>query len=175
MKLKNFLFLLSCCFLWIDPLPASADTFKKMQVTIPLSSSNRNWKKNFHEEDQLISLTEYCLANETENNWSELITVQCFNAKCEFSLQEFFENAVQEVTKNHPHNKVKAYIGDFLNDTLLAEWWIKDHSVNDQHEWVKIVKKENQVAILRYTTKQMKQEALSAKVWETILSQTTFE
>ncbi|HRD56347.1 MAG TPA: hypothetical protein PLC42_08135 [Parachlamydiaceae bacterium] len=140
-----------------------------------LTQQKHTWKKNFHEEDQLISFTEYGLEGETEKNWSELITVHCFNAKCDFSLQEFFETAVSEVTKNHPYNKVKAHIGNFINDTLLADWWIKDQSVNDQHEWVKIVKKENQVAILRYTTKRIQQEAISVKFWENLLKETTFE
>lgn len=168
--IKHFVSLLF--LLQFTNLQAEAKSF---EIKFPMYEDGRNWTKGYSEQDPLIAFTEYFLNSETKDNWSEIVTTQYFTSRYDFSLEDFFGNAIRELAKTFPKNKIRSRIIHSCPDSLTADWWIHEKTPNDQHEWVRIFKKDNRVGILRYTTKRMLQSGQRGKVWEEILSRAVFE
>lgn len=171
-KIVNALLLFTLIFGLTSPLFADPNTF---DIKFPFYEDGRRWKKGCVEQNERLSLTEYILDNETKENWSELVTTQYFVVQADICLEAFFSNFIAELIKNKPQNTIKSTIISCSPDKLLAEWWIEEKSSNDQHEWVQIFQKNNNIGILRYTTRRMNFVSTRGKVWEDILNRAYFE
>lgn len=167
MKGLIFLLLMISSFLHADP--------KSFTIQFPMHEDTRVWIKGSSDQDQLVAFEEYFLEGQNKNTWTELLALQYFIARIDFSLKTYFDNAIKALAKDLCNSKIDSRIIEQGENHLFAEWWIKERSENDQHEWVHIFKRENHVGIIRYTTKKLSLVPIQGKLWEKILRGAYFE
>jgi hypothetical protein len=134
----------------------------------PLNLDGRKWKVGHEAKEDGRLIREYVLENEDVNNWTELFSIQQFS-DVPVDPQEFYKLFVEGLQQAVPQNKVESRVIKDSPNTLLGEWWVADKSPNDQHEWIKIFKEGNDLLIVRYTTKKVKDVDSIRKKWEGIL------
>lgn len=168
MKVTLFIFMLiSSSLLYANP--------KIFEIQFPMQEDTRTWIKGFSEQDQLVAFEEYFLEGQNKNNWTEVVATQYFVARTDFSLKTFFDNAIRALAKDLCNSKIDSRIIEQGPNHLFAEWWIKERSEHDQHEWVHVFKRESHIGILRYTTKKLSLVPTYGKLWEKIIRAAYFE
>lgn len=164
--MKNFLlfatfFCLTCCQY------ASSEThFPTIEYS--LEQDGRKWKLGYNAKNDQISVVEYLLDNESVECWSELVTTQSVIG-VKLSLEQFFDTFIAQLKESVPGSKINARLISRGPNNLFGEWWIHDDSKDDQHEWIQIFKEGDNIASLRYTTKNFSNLEARRKVWENIL------
>lgn len=152
---------------------AAPAVVKDLPTQIPkaekLTVDGRTWKLGHEANEDGRLIREYVLENEDVNNWTELFSIQQFS-NIPISPQEFFKLFVEGLKLAVPQNKVESRVVSESNDALLGEWWVQDKSPNDQHEWIRISKKGDEMVIVRYTTKKINEVDSIGKKWEGILN-----
>lgn len=142
-------------------------------ITYSLQEDGRSWKVGHEDQNAQASITEYVLDNENTQNWTELVTVHYFK-DLEVTPKTYWGLFVEELKKNAGGHKVETKIINEEPNSLFGEWWIQDGANTDQHEWIRIFTKGRDLAILRYTTKNMKDVEANRKKWEHIISSAKF-
>lgn len=142
---------------------------KKYDLQFAFKEDGRNWNKTNSVDDPLFELNEYYLDGQSVDGWVELVTTHFFLSKIDFTLEDFFNNFLRELSKNHLKNKIDSRIICIDDNEMTAEWWIAERGPNNQHERVRILRQNNYVGILRYTTKIKNEQA--SKAFEKILNQ----
>lgn len=141
---------------------------KGSQITYSIQEDGRSWKVGHEDKNDQASITEYILENETPQNWTELVTVHYFK-DLDVAPKIYWDLFTEELKKNAGEHKVNLKIINEEPNSLFGEWWIQDGTATDQHEWIRIFVKGKNLAILRYTTKNLKNVEANRKTWEHII------
>jgi hypothetical protein len=155
-----------CAFAWlIACLIGTIYAVENEKAPSTIELDGRKWilGSDLHEPGKTVR--EYILQNENIQNWTELFSIQDFT-DIDMSPVEFFNLFVQGLKQAVPKNKVESRIINQSDNSLLGEWWIQDKSLTDQHEWVRLIKNNNDMMIVRYTTKKLDQVEKMRKEWE---------
>lgn len=147
------------------------DATPTSEIHYALPKDGRKWKIAFQSKpDDPQSITQIILENETPESATELITLQTIPG-ISLEPEQFFNLLMKQIQQSLPKNKVESKIISSSPQSMLAEWWIHENTAVPQHEWMRIIKKEDTLAILRYTTKDIKGIETSRSTWEKILQE----
>lgn len=153
---------------------ADQTTTQTGKIKYSLDVDGRNWKViNDNKQDQL-AITQYILENEEPEAATELFTITEMT-DVTTTPADYFSQFITELQKRYANAKVESKIINQKTDSLLGEWWIEGKSPdNTQHEWIRIIKKGNDIAILRYSTNNVERLDQSRKAWESILNNANY-
>jgi hypothetical protein len=144
------------------------------KIQYSIKPDGRNWKKVTDDTQQQLKLTQYILANEQPEDITELFTV-IEMTDINITPPEYFSQFITELQKRYSNIKVESKVINQTTNSLFGEWWIDGKSPdNNQHEWIRIIKKGNDIAVLRYSTKHQDKLEEVRKVWESILNNAKF-
>lgn len=144
----------------------------KIQYT--LTPDGRNWKVVTDDAQDQIKIKQYILENEQPENVTELFTITEMT-DVNITPSEYFSQFVTELQKRYSDYKVESKIINQQTNSLFGEWWIDGQSPDkNQHEWIRIMKKGNDIAVLRYSTMHTDEIDSTRKTWESILSNAKF-
>lgn len=121
-------------------------------VTYTLDCLGEKWKIGHTYKTEHHEMTAYIPEKELPNAWSELITVQEVKG-LKLAPRQFFSSFMQQLEAMGAAKQIHSAVKEENGEELFAEWWIDEKSNNDQHEWVRLLKKGDRFVILRYTTK----------------------
>lgn len=153
--------------------PSDEATTGKVQYS--LKADGRKWKVANEDTQEQLKMTQYILEQEEPETVTELFTVAEMT-DVNITPSEYFSQFMTELQKRYSNAKVESKVINQETNSLLGEWWIEGKSPdNTQHEWIRIMKKGNDIAILRYSTMHTDQLEQSRKVWESILNDAKFQ
>ncbi|CDZ81776.1 hypothetical protein BN1013_02312 [Candidatus Rubidus massiliensis] len=132
------------------------DMNKKIEYSLP---TDTKWKETHRSENEQITIIQYAPENDSKDNLHEVVTLMHLSG-VPIPLKDYFDLFVQELSKSGPKNGFQHKILDQNENSLTGEWWIKNGSKEDQHEWIKLFKDGNDLAIIRYTTKKTDSKSL---------------
>lgn len=156
-----------------DQVSQSSTTTGKVQYS--LKGDGRSWKVINEDTQEQLKMTQYILENEQPENVSELFTVTEMT-DVNITPPEYFSQFITELQKRYHNAKVESKIIHQQTSSLFGEWWINGTSPdNTQHEWIRIIKKGNDIAVLRYSTMHMDNLDQARKTWEGILNDAKFQ
>lgn len=125
-------------------------------VNFNLTAANENWKiGSTYKNDQQEVIT-YVLEEESPSQWSELFTAQVVKG-LQLAPGSFFEMFLQQLKILAPEKTINSKILKQSDEELFAEWWIDAKTLEDQHEWVRMLQNNGAFVVLRYTTKSIDQ------------------
>jgi hypothetical protein len=135
------------------------------------SFDGREWKLDWWNQNAKQPMLEYVLKSETVDNWTEMVTSQFFpGLQSKFSPSQFMSITIEELTKRGFQPKVR--IISQSPQSVLFEWQIVNHPVENQYELQKIVAEPHGLHLIHYASRPtVTQERRTA--WEKILSQAT--
>lgn len=167
-RIQNCLFLVLTSLGVVCQLAANTAQATGIQYTLP--NDGRKWKVAYQSKpEEPQSVTQMILDSQTPESATELVTVQTIPG-INLEPAQFFSLLIKQIQQSLPKSKVESKIINSTPDSLLAEWWMNDAPSNSQHEWMRIIKKDDTISILRYTTKNMDGVEQSRSIWEKILS-----
>jgi hypothetical protein len=156
-----------------DQANEDATTTGKIQYS--LKDDGRNWKLVNDDTQEQMRMTQFILADEQPENATELYTVTEMT-DVNITPADYFSQFMTELQKRYSDAKVESKVINQQTNSLLGEWWVDGVSPdNTQHEWIRIIKKGNDIAILRYSTMRTDQLDQRRKAWESILSNAKFQ
>lgn len=145
------------------------------KIRYSLKADGRMWKVASQETQDQLKMTQYILEEEQPENISELFTVTEMT-DVNITPAEYFSQFITELQKRYTNVKVESTIINQKTHSLLGEWWIDGQSPdNTQHEWIRIIKKGNDIAVLRYSSKDLDHLAQRRRIWESILNEAKFQ
>lgn len=145
------------------------------KVHYSLNKDGRKWRVANEETQDQMMIKQYVLEDEQPENVTELFTVTEMS-DINITPPEYFSQFITELTKRYTNSKVESKIINQKTNSLLGEWWIDGKSPdNTQHEWIRIIKKGNDIAVLRYSTMQNDKMEQNRKVWESILNEAKYQ
>lgn len=121
-------------------------------VTFSPSVTGDNWKEGNHFKDEKQELTSFVLENETPDTWTELITTQSVKG-LKVKPSQFYDLFLKQLKNLVPNSDIKSKINKDTDHDFSAEWWIDEKGHDDQHEWVHMMRKGDDLILFRYTTK----------------------
>ena len=153
------------------PENASNDAvIKNGKVQYTFKADGRKWKVINDDTQEQMKMTQYILEDEQPETVTELFTVTELT-DVNITPAEYFSQFITELQKRYTNAKVESKIISQQTNSLLGEWWINGTSPdNTQHEWIRIIKKGNDIAILRYSTMHADKLEQTRKTWESILN-----
>lgn len=147
---------------------------KTGKVHYSLKADKRKWKTINSDQQDQIKMTQYILENEQPERITELFTVTEMS-DVNITPPEYFSQFITELQKRYTNSRIESKIINQKVNSLLGEWWVDGPSPdNNQHEWIRILKKGNDIAVLRYSTMHTDQLEQARKVWESILNNAQF-
>ncbi len=150
---------------------SSAETGK---VQYSLKADSRKWKVVSEDTVSAPKVTQFILAEESPEQASELFTVVEMS-DVNLTPAEYFSQFITELQKRYENARVESKVINQQTNSVMGEWWIDGLSPdNTQHEWIRILKKGNDIAVLRYSTKHTDQLEQNRKTWESILNDASF-
>jgi len=167
--MKKLIISLALLLLTKSALPALTPIDTLPPIKFSFTEDGRRWKLGNSSKNDQIALSEHVLENETLESWTELVTTLSIVGNQVAPLERIFDAFVKQIQGSLPDAKIQAKVIGRGPHNLFAEWWIKEGSPNDQHEWIQIFEQKDNLAILRYTTKKMGEVDTKGKVWESIL------
>lgn len=145
------------------------------KIQYSLKTDGRKWKIAGNDTQEQLKMTQYILDEEQPENISELFTVTEMT-DVNITPAEYFSQFITELQKRYTNVKVESKIINQKTHSLLGEWWVDGESPdNTQHEWIRIIKKGNDIAVLRYSTTNLDQLVQRRKIWESILNGAKFQ
>lgn len=145
------------------------------KIQYSLKADGRQWKLANEDTQEQMKQTQFILDDEKPENVSELFTVTEMT-DVNITPADYFSQFITELQKRYENSKVESKIINQKTNSLLGEWWVDGKSSdNTQHEWIRIIKKGNDIAILRYSTMNMDRLDQSRKIWESILNEAKFQ
>lgn len=144
------------------------------KVHYSLQKDGRKWKIANEEIQDHMQIHQYVLNDEEAGDVSELFTVAEMT-DINITPTEYFSQFITELQKRYSNAKVESKVINQQTNSLMGEWWIDGKSPdNTQHEWIRIIKKGNDIAVLRYSTMHSENLEQTRKVWESILNDAKF-
>lgn len=155
---------------------ANENTTLTGKIQYSLKNDGRQWKVvNKDDAQDQIKVVQYILVDEEPENVSELFTVTEMT-DVNITPSEYFSQFITELQKRYANAKVESKIINQKTNSLFGEWWIDGVSPdNTQHEWIRIIKKGNDIAVLRYSTMKVDQLEKNRNTWESILNDAKFQ
>lgn len=145
------------------------------KIQYSLNSDGRKWKVANEDTQEQLKMTQYILDEEQPENATELFTVAEMT-DVNITPAEYFSQFMTELQKRYSNAKVESKVINQQTNSLLGEWWIDGKSPdNTQHEWIRIIKKGNDIAVLRYSTMHTDQLEQTRKTWESVLNDAKFQ
>jgi hypothetical protein len=96
---------------------------KKAEVEmVKISFDNRPWKEGYRDINAQAQLIEYVLSNQTIDNWSELVTVQCFPGIR--NTKQLFEDAKQKAKQDGIKSDFK--LVKLTEREVVYTWYVAD-------------------------------------------------
>lgn len=149
---------------------ANDAVIKNGKVQYSFKADGRKWKVINDDTQEQMKMTQYILEDEQPETVTELFTVTELT-DVNITPAEYFSQFITELQKRYTNAKVESKIISQQTNSLLGEWWINGTSPdNTQHEWIRIIKKGNDIAILRYSTMHGEKLEQTRKTWESILN-----
>ncbi|MBA3662502.1 MAG: hypothetical protein H0W64_12290 [Gammaproteobacteria bacterium] len=168
-----FLFLSVSCYAatpetTATPAPAPAVTKPATQHTFPetLELGGKSWKLDNFQADNNLTLGEYVTANQTVNNWQELITFQKFNFTMSknFTPKLFADKEAEEL-RNQKLKIIYNLISSNEQEAMM-EFRVEEPTKDQQDELQRIVLTPDQrLVILHYVIKKSDMGETERKVW----------
>jgi hypothetical protein len=153
----------------------AADVKNVGKVQYSTKADGRNWKVINDDAQEQLRMTQFILENEEPETATELFTVTEMT-DVNITPPEYFSQFITELQKRYSDLKVESKIINQKTNSLLGEWWIDGKSPdNTQHEWIRIIRKGNDIAVLRYSTMLNDNLEKTRKTWETILNNANFQ
>lgn len=116
----------------------------------------KEWKEGSTYKNDAQEIITYVHEKESPTDWTELFTVQSvFNI--DMKPSQFFDLFLRQLKVLVPSTNIQSKIIKDTDNELIAEWWIADSPKENQHEWIRMVKKDNNLVVLRFTTKKVDQ------------------
>lgn len=153
--------------------PLNGESPAEPQIHYSLTDEGRKWKLGYQANDKQMSIIEYIPEDETIDNWQDLMTIHYIKG-VDIPPAFYYDLFIGQLKKAAAQNQIHSKIIQQDANSIFAEWWIKDNTKNDQHEWIRIFTNEDNIAILRFTTKNMKDVEALRKRWEKIISSATY-
>lgn len=154
---------------------ASEDTTNTGKIQYSLKADGRKWKVANEDTQDQMKMTQFILEAEQPENVSELFTVTEMT-DINITPAEYFSQFITELQKRYVEAKVESKIINQKTNGLLGEWWVEGTSPDKtQHEWIRIIKKGNDIAVLRYSTMHADNLEQNRKTWESILNNAKFQ
>lgn len=147
----------------------------KEKIQYSMKADGRLWKLATEDTQEQMKITQYILENEQPENATELFSVTEMT-DINITPAEYFSQFITQLQKRYANAKVESKVSVQKINSLLGEWWINGNSPdNTQHEWIHIIKKGNEIAVLRYSTIHTEDLEHARKIWEAILTEAKFE
>ncbi|MGE4573189.1 hypothetical protein [Parachlamydia sp.] len=159
-------------FIALTLISSSVIESKECREQLKFSFDDREWKEDFQSNDQIGSITEYTLKNETVTDWSELVTVQKL-IPIKVSAYDYYLDFVKGLKKEVNPLEVRSQVLKQSEDDILFEWSISGRDGLSQHEWFRLIKTPQSTWVLRYTTKKLQDVEKQRPIWEKILNSAT--
>lgn len=145
------------------------------KVKYTLNPDGRKWKIINNNTQEQMSMTQYILENQDPENVTELFTITEMS-DVSITPPDYFSQFITELQRRYSNAKVESKIISQKTDSLFGEWWVDGKSPDTtQHEWIRIIKKGNDIAVLRYSTNKADNLDKSRKAWESILNNASFK
>ncbi len=129
----------------------------------------RHWRLGWWNQQASQPMLEYVVGSETVEGWTELVTSQFFpDLQKRLTPGQFMTVAMEEMVKQGFQPKL--HIIAKSPESILYEWNIDNHPVENQHELQRIFVGPNGLHVLHYCSRPTMTEEHRA-VWLKILSQ----
>ena len=145
------------------------------KIQYSLDSDSRKWKVVNKDTQEQMAITQYILADQEPETATELFTITEMS-DVNITPANYFAQFITELQKRYSNSKIESKVINQKTDSLLGEWWVQGKSQDStQHEWIRIIKKGNDIAVLRYSTTNTENLNQSRKAWESILNNATIK
>lgn len=156
-----------------DSINQETSTTGKIQYSF--DSDSRKWKVVNKDTQEQMAITQYILADQNPETATELFTITEMT-DVNITPANYFAQFITELQKRYSNTKIESKVINQKTDSLLGEWWVDGQSPDTtQHEWIRIIKKGNDIAILRYSTTNTENLNKSRNAWESILNNASFK
>jgi hypothetical protein len=177
MKIANYFvaFLIPFAYLTAEDqtTTTTAAVTTEPEIHYSLKEDGRNWKVGNESANEQMKIVQYVPENESIDNWNELMTLH-YVKDIQIDPKKYFELFIDQLKKIAPQSKISSHIIKETPTSLFGEWWIQEKSENDQHEWIQIFADGHNLAIIRYTTKNVDDIEKNRKKWEDIIGSSTY-
>ena len=110
------------------------------------------WERLFESEDG--SLIEYGRPGETPQDWTEIFMIQVLPDAEELSPIDHCRAMVENLGQIYYALPLEYRLNSCDDTSFFLEWWCHEKPLR-QHEWIKVIKREGQVYLIRFTTKRL--------------------
>jgi len=150
----------------IAPSPSMKEAVDKEHNSFTFDG--RKWKLGWWNEDAQKPMLEYSLASETPNTWTELVTSQFFpGLQNKITPEQFMKLMLGETLKRGFQAKAKVYAQN--PHSILYEWRVDNHPVENQDELIRIMSNSQGLYVLHYASRPTMSDD-RRKAWLTILA-----